>query len=238
VEKFTQESYNAFLAQLDANADADYVVFHKKIVPGVGEVRGVRSPQVKALAKNIAKGDYDGFLKLVTFDSYEETITCGLVIGYCKADIEKKLEYLAGFIPHITNWAVCDTTVSAFKIKKQDEKRVYEFLQPYFKSEKEYDIRYGVVTLMHSYICDEYIDDVLKIYGDIKSDKYYVNMGVAWGISVCFVKYPDKTMELLKNNSLDNFTYNKALQKIIESYRVDNETKDIIRGMKRKNNCR
>jgi len=234
MEKFTKENYNEFLAMLDANADAGYVEFHKKIVPGVGEVRGVRSPVVKAWAKNIAKGDYDGFIKMVTFDSYEETITCGLVIGYCKADIEKKLEYLADFIPNITNWAVCDSTVSALKIKKQDEKKVYEFLQPYLQSDKEYDIRFGVVMLMSSFISDEYIDDVLKIYGSIKSDKYYVNMGVAWGISVCFVKYPEKTMELLKNNSLDTFTYNKALQKIIESLRVDKETKDIIRGMKRK----
>ena len=37
-----------------------------------------------------------------------------------------------------------------------------------------------------------------------------------------------------KNNKIDDWTYNKALQKIIESYRVDEETKKIIRNMKRK----
>lgn len=233
--EFTKEDYQQFLAELDANADEAYVTFHKKIVPGVGEVRGVRSPQLKAMAKKIAKGDYDGFIRMTAFDSYEETIACGLVIGYCKADIEKKLEYLDDFIPHINNWAVCDTMVSSLKIKKEDEKRVYEFLQPYLKSEEEFKIRFGVVMLMHSYITDEYIDEVLKIYFGIESDKYYVNMGIAWGISVCFVKYPQKTMAYLENNNLDKFTYNKALQKIIESYRVDKETKDIIRSMKRKN---
>lgn len=234
MEEFTIEKYNEFLAMLDENADKDYMEFHKKMVPGVGEVRGVRSPVIKGFAKNIAKGDYDGFIKMVKFNSYEEIITCGLVIGYCKADIEKKLEYLRDFIPYINNWAVCDSTVSAFKIKKQDERKVYEFLQPYLQSDKEYDIRFGVVMLMSRFISDEYIDDILRIYGNIQSDKYYVQMGAAWGISVCFVKYPEKTMELLKNNSLDDFTYNKALQKIIESLRVDKETKDIIRSMKRK----
>ena len=74
----------------------------------------------------------------------------------------------------------------------------------------------------------------MQIYGGIKSGRYYVNMAVAWGISVCFVKFPEITMEFLKNNELDNFTYNKALQKIIESNRVDAEVKNIIRGMKRK----
>ena len=235
MEKYTKEDYQQFLAQLDANADTEYAKFHKKIVPGVGEIRGIRSPQLKGIAKNIAKGDYDGFIKMVAFDSYEEVIACGLVIAYCKADMEKKLAYLADFIPYINNWAVCDTVVSALKIKKEDEQRVYQFLQPYLESEKEFDIRFGVVVLMHSYIAEEYIDDVLKIYFGIKSDKYYVNMGVAWGISVCFVKFPERTMAYLKNNDLDDFTYNKALQKIIESYRVDKETKDMIRSMKRKN---
>ena len=56
---------------------------------------------------------------------------------------------------------------------------------------------------------------------------------MAWMISICFIKLPDKTMKYLKQSKLDNLTYNKSLQKIIESLRVDKETKDIIRSMKR-----
>ena len=52
-------------------------------------------------------------------------------------------------------------------------------------------------------------------------------------MSVCFVKFPERTMEYLKNNSLDTFTYNKTLQKIVESFRVDKDTKALIRSMKR-----
>ena len=59
-------------------------------------------------------------------------------------------------------------------------------------------------------------------------------MAVAWGLSVCFVKYPDKTMKYLKENNLDDWTYNKVLQKIMESYRVDDDTKAVIRAMKRR----
>ena len=59
-------------------------------------------------------------------------------------------------------------------------------------------------------------------------------MAVAWTIQVAFVKFPKETMKLLKNNKIDEWTYNKALQKIIESYRVDEQTKEIIRNMKRK----
>ncbi len=59
-------------------------------------------------------------------------------------------------------------------------------------------------------------------------------MAVAWTISICYIKFPKQTMEYLKNNTLDNFTYNKALQKITESLRIDKETKTIIKSMKRK----
>lgn len=60
-------------------------------------------------------------------------------------------------------------------------------------------------------------------------------MAVAWAISIAYIKFPKETMELLKHNELDDFTYNKALQKIIESYRVSDEEKEKIRKMKRNN---
>ena len=43
----------------------------------------------------------------------------------------------------------------------------------------------------------------------------------------------EKTMAYLRNNTLDDFTYNKSLQKITESLCVDSETKKTIRAMKR-----
>ncbi|WP_199173617.1 hypothetical protein [Sporosarcina sp. P3] len=38
-------------------------------------------------------------------------------------------------------------------------------------------------------------------------------MAVAWALSICYIKLPDRTMGYLAGeNSLDWFTYNKALQ--------------------------
>ena len=58
-------------------------------------------------------------------------------------------------------------------------------------------------------------------------------MAVAWAISMCFVKFEGKTMSYLKHNNLDDFTYNKSLQKICESLRVNKDTKILIKSMKR-----
>ena len=42
----------------------------------------------------------------------------------------------------------------------------------------------------------------------------------------------EETLQYLQHNHLDNWTYQKALQKILESNRVDKETKEMIRQMK------
>ena len=59
----------------------------------------------------------------------------------------------------------------------------------------------------------DYIQNVLQWMNRIDHEGYYVKMAVAWALSVCYVKFPKETMLLLKENRLDDFTYNKALQK-------------------------
>ena len=50
---------------------------------------------------------------------------------------------------------------------------------------------------------------------------------------MAYVKFPEKTMKLLQNNHLDDFTYNKTLQKMRESYQVDSQMKEKLKRMKR-----
>lgn len=72
------------------------------------------------------------------------------------------------------------------------------------KSDKEYEIRFGVVMAMAHYIDEEYIDNVLQWMDRISHEGYYVKMAVAWALSVCYVKFPQKTMNYLKENHLDD----------------------------------
>ena len=88
--------------------------------------------------------------------------------------------------------------------------------------------------LMNYYNDDAYIDDTLKELNAVRHEGYYVKMAVAWALSLCFIKQRDKTMTLLQNNALDDFTYNKALQKCRESFRVSDEDKALLQSMKRK----
>ena len=111
--------------------------------------------------------------------------------------------------------------------------RVWEFLQPYLRSRREFEIRFAVVMLLNFYLNQEYIDRVLVSLNHVNHDGYYAKMAVAWVVSICFVKFPEKTMPYLQQNNWDIFTFNKALQKIRESLCIDEETKALIGKMKR-----
>ena len=183
--------------------------FTESLHPGIENVLGIRIPALRRLGAQIAKDDWESYLQ--TADTYymEERMLQGMVISNT-FDFYGKQRFV-----------------------DKNKKRVWLFLENWMKSDKEYEIRFGVVMAMAHYIDEEYINNVLQWMDRISHEGYYVKMAVAWALSVCYVKFPQKTVNYLKENHLDDFTYNKALQKIIESYRVSTEDKEIIRSMKR-----
>ena len=89
--------------------------------------------------------------------------------------------------------------------------------------------------MLDYFMTDEYVDEVLKELNNVTHEGYYVKMGVAWTLAEIGIKYNNKAMKYLKGkNNLDKFTFNKTLQKMIESYRIDSDQKDLLRKMKRK----
>lgn len=220
--------------KLFALADEKYQKFSANLIPDTANIIGVRLPLLKNLAKETAKGDWRAFIAAAPNDYHEEILLKGLVLGYAKAEIKEILSYVNTFVPLIQNWAVCDSFCTALKITKKHQEVVWSFLQPYLASSLEFEIRFGVVMLLAYYIDEVYVDRVLAHLNSIRHEGYYVKMAVAWTLSVCYVKFPEQTMRLLENNTLDDFTYNKTLQKITESNRIDKDTKQHIRSMKRK----
>lgn len=213
--------------------------FTQSLNPGVEHVLGIRVPHLRRLAAEIAKGDWQAYL--ATADTYymEERMLQGMVLGCIRPDknVENYLQRVTRFVHIINSWSVCDTFKfgGGKRFVEANRTRLWEYLKEWMQAENEYEIRFGVVMSMQLFIDEAHIDELLRLYDNIRHEGYYVKMGVAWALSVCFVKFSDITMHYLKEaNTLDNFTYNKALQKITESYRVDAATKQIIKRMKRK----
>jgi 3-methyladenine DNA glycosylase AlkD len=220
--------------QLLELADEEYRQFSSALIPNISHVLGVRLPELRKMAKKIAREDWKAYIQQAESEYFEEIMLQGMVIGYVKTDIDEILRYVADFVPKIDNWSVCDSFCTGLKFTKTNMEKVWDFLQPYLVSTEEYEIRFGVVMLLDFYLEEAYLTQVLLLLDDIKHEGYYAKMAIAWAISICYVKFPEPSMTYLKDNSLDDFTFNKALQKITESYRVDQETKKVIRSMKRK----
>jgi len=222
--------------QLLALSEPEFQKFSSSLLPGTNNILGVRLPALRKLAKKIAKGDWRAYLTSAEDQSFEEIMLQGMVIGYVRADLPELLERIAAFVPKIDNWSVCDSFCSGLKIARKEPEAIWDFLQPYLHTEREFEARFGVVMLLFYFIEDLHIRRVLALLDQIPSKEYYARMAVAWAISICFVRFPALTMEYLKTeNSLDDFTYHKALQKITESNCVNRETKAVIRRMKNQN---
>ena len=216
-------------------SEKDFQKFSAFLIPNINNVLGVRLPKLRKIAKEIYKnGDWQEFINLSDFEYMEETMLKGMIIGLVKQPPPKILELVRNFIPEIDNWSVCDCFCSSLKFVKDNKELVWNFIQPYFKSKNEYDIRFAYVILLSYYIDINFIDKALKIIDGFKDKRYYTKMAVAWALSICYIKFPEKTLEYLKISKLDNWTYNKGIQKICESLRVDKSTKTMLKSMKKK----
>lgn len=229
----TGEEYAALQARLRAMADPDYRAFHQKLVPEVDNLLGVRIPALRGLARELARGDWRGYLAAAGTDAYEETMLQGLVLGYARMEIGELLERLREFIPKIGNWAVNDSVCARLKLVKKHREETLAFLRPYFAGEAEFEVRFAVVMLMDHYIDEAYIDEALSLLRTVRHEGYYVKMAVAWALSVCYVKFPERTRPLLQGEAFDPQTRRMALQKIVESNRVDAREKAEIRALRK-----
>lgn len=221
------------LRELKELADEPYRIFQSRLLPGTENILGVRIPKLWKLAGRLVKEEGSGYLERASDGTYEEIMLQGMVIGLLKEDVRQMLKRLPSFLAKANNWAHCDIVCSGLKKVKDDRESVLAFLEPYITSENEFEARFAVVLLLNYYIDEAYIDTTLNLLQQAVHPGYYVKMAVAWALSVCYVQFPEKTLRCMKEGNFEDFTYNKALRKITESYRVSKEEKAFIRSLKR-----
>lgn len=216
-------------------SDEKYKEFHGGLCPGTENIIGVRVPVLRKYAQELfKKEEWKQTIEEIDNEYYEEIMLQGMLIGQAKnEDINTILKYVEKYVPKIDNWAICDIFCAGLKITKKYKKEMWNFIQKYLKSDKEFEIRFAIVMILDYYIDEEYLKEDFKIFDNIKHEGYYVKMAVAWAVSICLIKYYEDTTEYLKKSKIDNWTYNKAIQKAIESYRISDEKKQQLRKMKK-----
>ncbi len=217
--------------KLVALSEDKYKLFSSNLIPGINNILGVRIPTIRKLVKELDINHYEYLDQEEIY--FEEVMLKGFIISNLKIEFSDKLILIDTHINKIDNWSLCDSFVSSIKPKEQELKILFNFIKNNINSAETYRVRFCVVALMNYFFNDEYLNSSFKLINNIKHDDYYVKMAIAWAISMFFVRKEEATLYFLNNNNLDNWTHNKALQKIVESNKVSTETKLMIKTMKR-----
>lgn len=81
-----------------------------------------------------------------------------------------------------------------------------------------------------------YLEKILATLGRAFTQGYYAQMAAAWLLAETFVSFPYETNQMLAGDyrmDMDQWTYNKALQKIRESLKPDKEVKEYVKKLKK-----
>ena len=212
--------------------DEKYLEFNAKIVGNTHyEMIGIRLPDLRQYSKELLKTDWQKSFKDYY---YEEVLLHGLCIGQCKCVWNEKEEMIDKFLPLIDNWGICDSFVSSIKDIKKNKDVYYPRIKKYLKAKEEFIQRYGLVVLLDYYIDDKYLNDLYKIIKTQKYNGYYSKMAGAWLLSYLFMSYFNETLDYVKENTIDDFVYKKGIQKALDSYRLTEKQKKILKAIKNK----
>jgi 3-methyladenine DNA glycosylase AlkD len=217
-----------------AKGNSEYAAFNKKIAKTGKEVLGVRMPDMRRLAKSLAKGmdakAVREFLRAADKDVYEHVLLSGLLMNYAKLTDREIISLAREYLKYADSWALID--LFAEKMKTFDKDLWRNFVVRCLASSREFTVRYGVIVLMANYLDAESIDGVFDDLRKVHHDGYYVKMGLAWLYAEAAVDHYDMTLAELARPGLDPWTRRKAYQKMLESFRFTSVQKDEIRALR------
>ena len=232
------------LKRLQAEQDLKYRDFHASLLPNIDKksIIGVRVPTMRIIAKEFAAVDVAKFLDKLPHKYFEENQVHLFVVERIK-DFDECLARIEQFLPYIDNWAVCDGKSPKALLK--DEKRFVSCIEKWLKSKHPYTVRFGVNMLMTFFLDVRFDKKFLKwvaaidesLFNDdgraeCPTDRYYVQMVIAWYFATALAKQWDATFPYIKGRKLSPWIHAKSIQKACESYRITDAQKKTLRGLK------
>ena len=225
-------TYNDIKLALTHEIDDKYQAFVKKANPTNRPILGVRIPTVREIAKKVPLEDFEKILK-VTPISQEELILRGFIIA--RMPYQEMLQNFDSQVELIDDWCSCDVFCASLKplIKKHRQEFFDQKIDQLLHQTGEFKVRVGLVLLL-GYVTPDYLNVIFDRAETLKDrEAYYIKMAIAWLVAECFIKYPEETLSYLKVSKLPKWTFNKAISKICDSYRVEPDTKTYLKTLRK-----
>lgn len=226
---------NQITERLIESRDEGNAAFVAKLNPTVepDSILGCRTVQMRSLAKQLAKDESRfGFLDSLPHTYYEENILHAVLLPSLSKDSAALFEPVDRFLPFVDNWAVCDTLASSLKVFGRQPDTVCPKVKEWIGSDQPFTVRFGIDVMLCYFLDANFTESVLIDAQTIRCGHYYVDMALAWLLSVALVKQWDSAIPLFESNAFDDWVHNKAIQKACESYRLSPERKELLKGLK------
>ncbi len=211
--------------------DLKYRDFTANLLPNIPKEKiiGIRIPILRKFASNLTVDDKQKVLNENNHQYLEEKNLHAFVLEKIK-DFDECIKLVDAFLPQIDNWSTCDSLNP--KVFVKNKVKLLKYIDLWLKSPHEYTVRFAIKMLMTYYLGDDFKSEYAQKVADVKHDEYYVLMMKAWYFATALAKNYDDCIRFIEKNMLDKFSHNKAIQKAIESYRVDNAHKEYLKTLK------
>lgn len=212
--------------------DEKYKNFQAALLPTVDPARiiGVRTPQLRALARQLKyTPEAAAFLAQLPHATYDENNLHAFLIEFIP-DWDRCIAGLEAFLPHVDNWATCDSMNPRALVKHPGRLRMQ--IDLWLASQHTYTVRFALNMLMRHFLDDRFDPAYLDKAAALRSEEYYIRMMVAWYFATALAKQWNAALVHIQNRTLDPWTHNKAIQKAVESRRITPQQKEILRKMK------
>ena len=218
--------------RLFALQDLGYRAFHCGLIPNVSPeaIIGIRTPALRTLAKELSgTPEAEAFLLALPHKYYEENNLHGFLLCRIR-DYSACVKEIDRFLPYVDNWATCDSMSPQCFARHPEE--LAADIRRWIRSGQTYTVRFGLRCLMNHFLDERFRPEYLELAASVRSEKYYVNMMVAWFFATALAKQYDAALPYLENRILDPWIHNKTIQKARESFRITADQKEYLKALK------
>ena len=194
----------------------------------------MRTPALRDYARRLAReqpAEARAFLAALPHGTYDENNLHGELIGRMAKTPAEAFELLDAFLPFVDNWATCDQLRP--KVFQKHCGELLPYLEKWISDPAPYTIRFGVEMLMCHFLDENFRPSFLELAASVQSEEYYVKMMIAWYFATALAKQFDSALPYLEQERLSPWIHNKTIQKALESYRIDQEKKEILKKLRR-----
>ena len=219
-----------YLKALTPFQDEKYRIFHQNLLTEGLPVLGVRTPDVRAVAK---REEFSTLFENIERDEYHEQRMVRLfLLAHSKMDEQRRIELINKILPFVNSWALTDSFVCALKSAKKEKDLYMSFIKEQSKSTYSYQVRFALVMINFHFHDELFLELSESIIENIHSEEKEIVMAKAWAIVTLLSHHPHQVLAWYKRAPIEKIVHTWVMQKARDSRLVDKNSVEEI-GMKK-----